>query len=214
MWLLCGVANICINRNCLSSLVFRNISFWLFRYSTAKTSDIVLWLDDMLLCLLILLIVYSLVNFITDKRSQVYNFIKKETLAQVFSCKFCKIFKKIFLQNASGRLLLHWNFQPLPWQDVWACYGEVCFLLCFWIFLGPLITVTYVRLTCITIYGLGSNGGLIPVFCCLISTLSPGHVVRVKALLFGIWNNYVLLLSVCLFPLHKSDDYQVSVLLE
>ena len=33
-------------------------------------------------------------------------FIKKETLAQVLSCKFCKISKSTFLQNISGRLLL------------------------------------------------------------------------------------------------------------
>ena len=32
------------------------------------------------------------------------NFIKKETLAQVFSCKFCKISKNTFLQNTRGRL--------------------------------------------------------------------------------------------------------------
>ena len=28
--------------------------------------------------------------------------LKKETLAQVFSCEFCKISKKFFLQNTSG----------------------------------------------------------------------------------------------------------------
>ena len=33
-------------------------------------------------------------------------FNKKETLAQVFSCEFCDIFKNTFLQNNSGRLLL------------------------------------------------------------------------------------------------------------
>ena len=33
-------------------------------------------------------------------------FIKKETLAQVFSCEFCEIFKNTFLQNTSGPLLL------------------------------------------------------------------------------------------------------------
>ena len=33
---------------------------------------------------------------------QVCNFIKKETLAQVFSCEFCKISKNIFLQSTSG----------------------------------------------------------------------------------------------------------------
>ena len=32
--------------------------------------------------------------------------IKKETLAQVFSCEFCDISKNTFLQNISGRLLL------------------------------------------------------------------------------------------------------------
>ena len=34
------------------------------------------------------------------------NYIKKETLAQVFSCEFFKIFKNTFLQNNSGRLLV------------------------------------------------------------------------------------------------------------
>ena len=33
-------------------------------------------------------------------------FIKKETMAQVFSCKFCEISKDTFLHNTSGRLLL------------------------------------------------------------------------------------------------------------
>ena len=31
-----------------------------------------------------------------------WNFIKKKTLAQVFSCEFCKTFKNTFLQNTSG----------------------------------------------------------------------------------------------------------------
>ena len=39
-------------------------------------------------------------------RLQFYNFIKNETLAQVFSCEFCETFKNRFLQNTSGRLLL------------------------------------------------------------------------------------------------------------
>ena len=34
------------------------------------------------------------------------DFIKKETLGQMFSCKFCKIFITPFLQNNSGRLFL------------------------------------------------------------------------------------------------------------
>ena len=28
---------------------------------------------------------------------QAFNFIKKEALAQVFSCEFCKVFQKTFL---------------------------------------------------------------------------------------------------------------------
>ena len=35
-----------------------------------------------------------------------FNFIKKETLAQVFSGDFCEISKNTFLHNTSGRLLL------------------------------------------------------------------------------------------------------------
>ena len=33
------------------------------------------------------------------------NFIKKETLTELLSCDFCEIFKNIFFQNTSGRLL-------------------------------------------------------------------------------------------------------------
>ena len=39
------------------------------------------------------------------------NFIKKETLAQVLSCEFCKILEHLFLQNISGRLLLKGDSQ-------------------------------------------------------------------------------------------------------
>ena len=38
--------------------------------------------------------------------SGVVSFIKKETLAKVFSCEFCKISKNAILQNTSGPLLL------------------------------------------------------------------------------------------------------------
>ena len=37
---------------------------------------------------------------------EAYNFIKKETLAQVFSCDFVKFLRTPSLQNTSGRLLL------------------------------------------------------------------------------------------------------------
>ena len=48
-----------------------------------------------------------------DLRPQACNFIKKETLAQVFSYEFCEIFKNIFLQNTSGRVLLKIVKRPL-----------------------------------------------------------------------------------------------------
>ena len=35
-----------------------------------------------------------------------HSFIKKETLAKAFSCKFCEIFYNTFLQNTSEQLLL------------------------------------------------------------------------------------------------------------
>ena len=35
------------------------------------------------------------------------SFIKKETLAQVYSCEFCEISKNTFSQNTSERLLLY-----------------------------------------------------------------------------------------------------------
>ena len=37
---------------------------------------------------------------------QACNFIKKETLAQMFSCEFCETSNNTFLKNTSGRLLL------------------------------------------------------------------------------------------------------------
>ena len=37
---------------------------------------------------------------------KIYNVIKKETLAQVFSYEFCKILTTPYLQNTSGRPLL------------------------------------------------------------------------------------------------------------
>ena len=39
---------------------------------------------------------------------QACNFVIKETLAQVFSCEFWEIAKNVFLQDISGRLLLHY----------------------------------------------------------------------------------------------------------
>ena len=37
-------------------------------------------------------------------QDETYNFVKKKTLAQMFSCEFCEIFENIYLQNPSGQL--------------------------------------------------------------------------------------------------------------
>ena len=42
--------------------------------------------------------------FFNKAAGQACNFIKIETLAQVFFCKFCEISKNTFLQNTSRRL--------------------------------------------------------------------------------------------------------------
>ena len=39
------------------------------------------------------------VSFLIEFQAQAYNFIKNETLAQMFSCEFCAIFKNIFLHR-------------------------------------------------------------------------------------------------------------------
>ena len=41
---------------------------------------------------------------------KIYNFIKKEIPAQMFSFEFCKNFKNSFLQNTSDRLFLQISF--------------------------------------------------------------------------------------------------------
>ena len=41
------------------------------------------------------------------EKASACNFIKKETLSQMFSCEFCEISKNTFLQNTSGQLLLN-----------------------------------------------------------------------------------------------------------
>ena len=48
--------------------------------------------------------------FLIMSQAKVYNFIKKETSTQVFSCEFYEILRTPFLQNTSGRLLLSVNY--------------------------------------------------------------------------------------------------------
>ena len=68
------------------------------------------------------------------QRPKTCNFIKKETQAQMFSCEISEISKNTFLQNTSGRLLLHVrifshfidNFPELIYScfNACACCGE------------------------------------------------------------------------------------------
>ena len=52
------------------------------------------------------------------------NVIKKETLAQVFSCGFCEIFKNTFFKNTSWRLLhyIFFFYGTLPLDTMFALY--------------------------------------------------------------------------------------------
>ena len=54
-------------------------------------------------------------------RAQACNFIKKEALAQLFSCEFCENFKRIFLTEHLWRLL--WSIHLRNWfSDVFNWY--------------------------------------------------------------------------------------------
>ena len=66
-------------------------------------------LTDFQICISVPLIKLSLAS----------NVIKKETLAQVSSCKFCKFFRNTFLQSAFGRLLLQVQEYPCPQEVIY-----------------------------------------------------------------------------------------------
>ena len=57
------------------------------------------------------------------------NFIKKESLAEVFSCEFCEISKNTFLQNTSGRLLPFLLFTVKIKANLKLVYAVYCALL-------------------------------------------------------------------------------------
>ena len=52
------------------------------------------------------------VSFLIKLQGEACNFIKKETLAQLFSCEFCEILRTPFVQNTSG------------WQVLWTATSE------------------------------------------------------------------------------------------
>ena len=54
-------------------------------------------------------------SFSIQLQTQTSNFIKKETLAQVFFCEFSQVFKNFFLQNNSGDCFWKWIFLKDPY---------------------------------------------------------------------------------------------------
>ena len=59
--------------------------------------------------------VFSRVSFLIKLQASTFNFIKKETLAQVFSCKFCKFSKNTFF------------YRKLPRDCFWYLFFVVTF---------------------------------------------------------------------------------------
>ena len=76
----------------------------------------------------------ALINF-TKLRHQVCKFIKKEHLTQVFSCKFCEIFKSTFLWNTSGCCFCLftkiWSLTAKIYPNLWLLVPLS--FLCLWI---------------------------------------------------------------------------------
>ena len=60
------------------------------------------------------------------------NFIRKETLAQVFSCEFCEIFKNTFFIEHLRLLLLHEHFEPFTVSfTLQRCYQDEEYPVCY-----------------------------------------------------------------------------------
>ena len=60
-----------------------------------------------------------------------YNLIKKETLAQVFSCEFYEIFKIAFShRNLWWLSLTNWNYNGV-FKEIYLCEQEIYFIV-FW----------------------------------------------------------------------------------
>ena len=63
----------------------------------------------------------AIVSFLIKLQVDDCSVIKKETLAQVFSCEFCKIFKNtfFFLQKSSSGCFCHMKQVPRSSEETW-----------------------------------------------------------------------------------------------
>ena len=65
------------------------------------------------------------VSFLIKLQAEAYNFIKKETLAQVFSCEFCEISKNTFFYRTPPVAASQWRRkQGIPSKD---CFPQILF---------------------------------------------------------------------------------------
>ena len=63
--------------------------------------------------------------FLIKLQAEAYNFIKKETLAQVFSCEFCEISKNTFFYRTPPVAASQWRRkQGIPSKD---CFPQILF---------------------------------------------------------------------------------------
>ena len=49
---------------------------------------------------------FTRISLLINLLTLICSFIKNKSLAQVFSCEFCEIWKNLFLQNTTGRLII------------------------------------------------------------------------------------------------------------
>ena len=67
---------------------------------------------------------YARVSFLINLQTKAWNFIKKEILAQVFSCEFCEISKNTFFYRTSlVAASVHLIIKVI--NSEWVKYGEL-----------------------------------------------------------------------------------------
>ena len=69
---------------------------------------------------------YARASFLIKLQASICNFIKNETLAQVFSCEFCEIFKNTFIEHLRWLLLIRdENLLILDYPEWYYKFGKI-----------------------------------------------------------------------------------------